>query len=253
MNFLFSFSFSSHRSWHSTTTFTGTRKKTVFKICCCVLTGDLKCPPSPPQKMKRNDVLMYCLSASLKVLLARRWKDNLISIPWDSANRHTVHQTHWWGWAKFECHCSEKHPILIIQVGKGDSFRWSAHLLVHLPGFTLPFTSRIVQPRKTVAVREMFSCITQALVFAQFLSGAVHTRVTIQWHNLQSFQWCFNAVSPIPPLPARTKPWRQQRRSPCSLQLPMMVRRQWHWPEMSKEKWGIKRTRYITVALTCPT
>lgn len=89
-----------------------------------------------------------------------RLKDNLISIPWDSANRHTVHQTHWWGWAKFECHHSEKHPILIIQVGKGDSFRWSARLLLHLPGFTLPFTSPTVQPRRTAAITKVLSCNT---------------------------------------------------------------------------------------------
>lgn len=77
-------------------------------------------------------MLKYCLSASLRVLQAGRWKDNLISIPWDSANRPTVHQTRWWRWAKLECHHIENHPILIIRVGKGDSFRWSAHLLLHL-------------------------------------------------------------------------------------------------------------------------
>lgn len=121
--------------------------------------------------------LKYCLSACLSVLLARRRKDNLISIPWDAANRHTAHQTHWWEWAKFESHHSEKHPILITQVGKGDSFRWSAHLVLHLPGFTPPFTAPTMQPR-AAAVTETFLCVTQAFMFTQSLSAPWHTAVS---------------------------------------------------------------------------
>lgn len=140
------------------------------KTYCWVLPGDLTGEVSPPHplRMKRRDTLKYCLSACIEVLLTRRWEDNLISIPRFCKQTQPVRLMRMWEW-----HPSKEHSVLMIQVGKGNSFRWSSHLLLHLPGFHLPFVSETVLPRRTAAITEMLSCITQALKFAQFLSGAL--------------------------------------------------------------------------------